>query len=235
MEQAPIVDVQKFLNQHPFSAFQWQIFGLCFMIVLLDGFDTAAIGYIAPSLIKGMERRAAGARAGFERCLVRARLRRVRCGTSVGPAGSPVAADRICALVRCCLPGVCLLGDAGAANDPAIPYRTRTGCCHAQRRDDDERVLPRRPARNVDQSNVLRLSTRRRFWGLFGGLDDPAIRLAKRTDAGWYRPLSIGGVDAQNAAGVRCVTWWPKPSRWRRSGPRSAACRLPLRTRHHLS
>ena len=52
MEQAPIVDVQKFLNQHPFSAFQWQIFGLCFMIVLLDGFDTEAIGYIAPSLIR---------------------------------------------------------------------------------------------------------------------------------------------------------------------------------------
>jgi AAHS family 4-hydroxybenzoate transporter-like MFS transporter len=46
-----IVDVQSFLNQHRFSAFQWLIFALCFVIVLLDGFDTAAIGYIAPSLI----------------------------------------------------------------------------------------------------------------------------------------------------------------------------------------
>jgi AAHS family 4-hydroxybenzoate transporter-like MFS transporter len=45
------VDVQAFINEHPFSAFQWTIFGLCFFIVLLDGFDTAAIGYIAPSLI----------------------------------------------------------------------------------------------------------------------------------------------------------------------------------------
>ncbi|HEY0523117.1 MAG TPA: MFS transporter [Stellaceae bacterium] len=44
------VDVQTFLNEHPFSAFQWLIFALCFCIVLLDGFDTAAIGYIAPSL-----------------------------------------------------------------------------------------------------------------------------------------------------------------------------------------
>ena len=52
MEQAPIVNIQKFLNEHPFSGFQWRIFGLCFMIVLLDGFDTAAIGYIAPSLIR---------------------------------------------------------------------------------------------------------------------------------------------------------------------------------------
>ncbi len=45
------VDVQAFLNEHPFSPFQWRIFGLCFAVVLLDGFDTAAIGYIAPSLI----------------------------------------------------------------------------------------------------------------------------------------------------------------------------------------
>ena len=51
MNQAQIVNVQTFLNQHPFSAFQWQIFGLCFVIVLLDGFDTAAIGFIAPSLV----------------------------------------------------------------------------------------------------------------------------------------------------------------------------------------
>ena len=46
------VDVQTFLNEQPFSGFQWLVFALCFFIVLLDGFDTAAIGYIAPSLIK---------------------------------------------------------------------------------------------------------------------------------------------------------------------------------------
>ena len=45
------IDVQEFLNAHRFSGFQWLIFALCFFIVLLDGFDTAAIGYIAPSLI----------------------------------------------------------------------------------------------------------------------------------------------------------------------------------------
>ena len=48
----PHVDVQTFLNENRFSAYQWLIFGLCFVIVLLDGFDTAAIGFIAPSLIK---------------------------------------------------------------------------------------------------------------------------------------------------------------------------------------
>ncbi|WP_174875381.1 MFS transporter [Vogesella oryzae] len=46
------VDVQSFIDRHPFSPFQWCIFALCFCIVLLDGFDTAAIGYVAPSLLK---------------------------------------------------------------------------------------------------------------------------------------------------------------------------------------
>ncbi len=46
------IDVQGFLNKNKFSAFQWLVFTLCFLIVLLDGFDTAAIGYIAPSLLK---------------------------------------------------------------------------------------------------------------------------------------------------------------------------------------
>jgi AAHS family 4-hydroxybenzoate transporter-like MFS transporter len=51
MSRSPAVDVQTFINEHPFSGFQWLIFAMCFVIVLLDGFDTAAIGFIAPSLI----------------------------------------------------------------------------------------------------------------------------------------------------------------------------------------
>src|SRR3974377_1127414 len=46
------VNVQAFLNEHRFTGFQWLIFAVCFVIVLLDGFDTAAIGFIAPSLMK---------------------------------------------------------------------------------------------------------------------------------------------------------------------------------------
>ncbi|MBB5408632.1 MULTISPECIES: MFS transporter [unclassified Paraburkholderia] len=51
MNRSPAVNVQTFINEHPFSPFQWLIFFMCFIIVLLDGFDTAAIGFIAPSLI----------------------------------------------------------------------------------------------------------------------------------------------------------------------------------------
>jgi AAHS family 4-hydroxybenzoate transporter-like MFS transporter len=49
--ESRVLDVQGFLDEQPFSPMQRVIFALCFVIVLLDGFDTAAIGYIAPSLI----------------------------------------------------------------------------------------------------------------------------------------------------------------------------------------
>ncbi|XDZ51831.1 MFS transporter [Neisseriaceae bacterium CLB008] len=49
--QQGAVNVQHFMNEHRFSRFQWLIFGLCFLVTLFDGFDTAAIGYVAPSLI----------------------------------------------------------------------------------------------------------------------------------------------------------------------------------------
>ena len=52
MAQTQVVNIQTFLNAHRFSSFQWVVFGLCFVIVVMDGFDTAAIGFIAPSLVQ---------------------------------------------------------------------------------------------------------------------------------------------------------------------------------------
>jgi AAHS family 4-hydroxybenzoate transporter-like MFS transporter len=42
--------VQEFLEHHPFSALQKRVLVLCFLIVAIDGFDTASIGFIAPVL-----------------------------------------------------------------------------------------------------------------------------------------------------------------------------------------
>ncbi|WP_233834126.1 MFS transporter [Paraburkholderia sp. ZP32-5] len=55
MEETKTIDVQAFINEHRFSPFQWLIFAMCFVIVLMDGFDTAAIGFIAPSLLSGWQ------------------------------------------------------------------------------------------------------------------------------------------------------------------------------------
>lgn len=43
---------EEFIDTHKFSKFQWMIFTVCFLVALLDGYDTVAIGYIAPSLIQ---------------------------------------------------------------------------------------------------------------------------------------------------------------------------------------
>ncbi len=51
MKETTPVDVQALINAHRLSPFQWLVFAMCFVIVLMDGFDTAAIGFIAPSLL----------------------------------------------------------------------------------------------------------------------------------------------------------------------------------------
>src|SRR6478735_8044183 len=62
MDSNRTVNIQTFLNEQRFSGFQWLVFALCFLVVLLDGFDTAAIGFVAPSLLKewGVSRPALG-------------------------------------------------------------------------------------------------------------------------------------------------------------------------------
>ncbi len=44
------IDVTAFIDRHRVSRFQTLIVVLCFLIVAIDGFDTAAIGFIAPVL-----------------------------------------------------------------------------------------------------------------------------------------------------------------------------------------
>jgi MFS transporter, AAHS family, 4-hydroxybenzoate transporter len=44
------IDVKAFIDAERFSLCQWLILGLCFCIVTADGYDAAAIGFIAPAL-----------------------------------------------------------------------------------------------------------------------------------------------------------------------------------------
>ncbi len=50
MTSPQTVDVQHFINAHKVSAIQLMTLLLCFFIVAVDGFDTAAIGFIAPAI-----------------------------------------------------------------------------------------------------------------------------------------------------------------------------------------
>jgi MFS transporter, AAHS family, 4-hydroxybenzoate transporter len=50
MAAARVIDVQQFIDTHPFSAVQRRTLALCFLVVALDGFDVAIVGHIAPAL-----------------------------------------------------------------------------------------------------------------------------------------------------------------------------------------
>lgn len=45
-----IVNVSEMIDQHGLTAFQILVAGLCFLIVAIDGFDTASIGFLAPAI-----------------------------------------------------------------------------------------------------------------------------------------------------------------------------------------
>jgi AAHS family 4-hydroxybenzoate transporter-like MFS transporter len=47
-----VVDVHAFINARAFSPYQWSILALCFLVVFIDGFDNAAMGYVAPALVQ---------------------------------------------------------------------------------------------------------------------------------------------------------------------------------------
>ncbi|GCB03574.1 MFS transporter [Ralstonia sp. SET104] len=50
MPASPPLNITKFIDEHPLSPFQATIVILCFLVVAIDGFDTAAIGFIAPAI-----------------------------------------------------------------------------------------------------------------------------------------------------------------------------------------
>ncbi|WGS47846.1 MFS transporter (plasmid) [Burkholderia sp. JSH-S8] len=46
------IEVRQFIDDQRFSAYQWRVLALCFLIAALDGLDTALIGFVAPMLVK---------------------------------------------------------------------------------------------------------------------------------------------------------------------------------------
>ncbi len=50
MEKIRILEIADIIDDRPVSWFQYRIFILCSLVALMDGFDTQAIGYVAPLL-----------------------------------------------------------------------------------------------------------------------------------------------------------------------------------------
>jgi len=56
---AQTIDVVDFIDRQPVGGFQIRLLLTCAAVLFLDGFDTQAIGYVAPALAKEWGRRAA--------------------------------------------------------------------------------------------------------------------------------------------------------------------------------
>ena len=52
MDMQTTVNVRERIDERPFGRYHFLVTGLCALIVFLDGFDTQAIGYVAPAIIK---------------------------------------------------------------------------------------------------------------------------------------------------------------------------------------
>ncbi|HXZ10355.1 MAG TPA: MFS transporter, partial [Paraburkholderia sp.] len=81
-----IVDVRAFIDSQRFTPFQWMILILCFLVVAADGFDTAAVGFIAPSLVQQW---------GVARASLGPVISAALVGLGIGALGAGPLADRI--------------------------------------------------------------------------------------------------------------------------------------------
>ena len=52
METPAKVNIASVIDNSRLGAFQWGIFFLCGLCLIMDGFDLQAIGYVAPALVR---------------------------------------------------------------------------------------------------------------------------------------------------------------------------------------
>jgi AAHS family 4-hydroxybenzoate transporter-like MFS transporter len=162
--------------------------------VLLDGFDTAAIGFIAPSLLKEW---------GLSKAALAPVLSAALFGLAAGGLVAGPCADRFgrraVLVTAVALFGAACTGSAFSADllqltDPALRDRPWPRRGDAERRHPDERVLPGPAPRHPDERDVLRLSAGGGAGRLPGRMDDPAVGLAQRAAARRRGAGAAGGV-----------------------------------------
>ena len=117
------LDVQALINDKPLSTYQWRVVLLCFLIVFLDGLDTAAMGFIAPALSQDW---------GIDRASLGPVMSAALIGMVFGALGSGPLADRfgrkVVLVVSVFLFGLFSLLSAYSSNiDQLLALRLLTG------------------------------------------------------------------------------------------------------------
>lgn len=210
MNQAQInvgksLDVQSFINQQPLSRYQWRVVMLCFLIVFLDGLDTAAMGFIAPALSQEW---------GIDRASLGPVMSAALIGMVFGALGSGPLADRFGrkgVLVGAVLVfGGFSLASAYATNvDQLLVLRFLTGLGLGAGMPNATTLLSEYTPERLKSLLVTSM-----FCGFNLGMAGGGFISAKMIPAyGWHSLLVIGGVLPLLLALVLMV-WLPESARF---------------------
>lgn len=199
------LDVQSFINQQPLSRYQWRVVLLCFLIVFLDGLDTAAMGFIAPALSQEW---------GIDRASLGPVMSAALIGMVFGALGSGPLADRFGrkgVLVGAVLVfGGFSLASAYASNvDQLLVLRFLTGLGLGAGMPNATTLLSEYTPERLKSLLVTSM-----FCGFNLGMAGGGFISAKMIPAyGWHSLLVVGGVLPLLLAVVLMV-WLPESARF---------------------
>lgn len=202
---AVTLDVQSFINAQPLSRYQWRIVLLCFLIVFLDGLDTAAMGFIAPALTQDW---------GIDRASLGPVMSAALIGMVFGALGSGPLADRfgrkIVLVVAVFLFGLFSLLSAFSSNiDQLLALRLLTGLGLGAAMPNATTLLSEYTPERLKSLLVTSM-----FCGFNLGMASGGFVSAKMIPAfGWHSLLLLGGVLPLLLA-VVLVVWLPESARY---------------------
>ncbi|UXY50445.1 MFS transporter [Pseudomonas tohonis] len=202
---AGTLDVQSFINAQPLSRYQWRIVLLCFLIVFLDGLDTAAMGFIAPALTQDW---------GIDRASLGPVMSAALIGMVFGALGSGPLADRfgrkIVLVVAVFLFGLFSLLSAFSSDiDQLLVLRLLTGLGLGAAMPNATTLLSEYTPERLKSLLVTSM-----FCGFNLGMASGGFVSAKMIPAfGWHSLLLLGGVLPLLLA-VVLLLWLPESARY---------------------
>ncbi|MDH1011380.1 MFS transporter [Pseudomonas nicosulfuronedens] len=202
---AGTLDVQSFINAQPLSMYQCRIVLLCFLIVFLDGLDTAAMGFIAPALTQDW---------GIDRASLGPVMSAALIGMVFGALGSGPLADRFgrkgVLVVAVFLFGLFSLLSAYSSNlEQLMALRLLTGIGLGAAMPNATTLLSEYTPERLKSLLVTSM-----FCGFNLGMASGGFVSAKLIPAyGWHSLLLLGGVLPLLLAVVLLV-WLPESARF---------------------
>jgi AAHS family 4-hydroxybenzoate transporter-like MFS transporter len=203
--EAGTLDVQAFINANPLSRYQWRVVALCFLIVFLDGLDTAAMGFIAPALSVDW---------GIDRASLGPVMSAALIGMVFGALGSGPLADRfgrkVVLVVAVFVFGIFSLLSAFSSNiDQLLILRLLTGVGLGAAMPNATTLLSEYTPERLKSLLVTSM-----FCGFNLGMACGGFVSAKLIPAmGWHSLLMLGGILPLLLA-VVLVFWLPESARF---------------------